>query len=255
MAKRETLAQLHIASRSQLGVTRGVCKRLSAEFATFDIIREKRRFICMNMPQNNKMLEICFIRKAKICIYMQHQIGFNRIINWWFVHITYQRYIYNKGKKYANALTYGPYSSLKTTERHSTLQPTLSRHQSSRVQRCRGVSGSVVRGTRDLSPAASRWFPMVLGDTAGATCTRISSLDTVRAATAAHTMRQTWRESVLRGRPEPGFRVWECSTDHCWKQRYTTDTLCPTIAAIRRYVHPASAGLQCDPVKMAEVVQ
>ena len=34
--------------------------------------------------------------------------------------------------------------------------------------------------------------------------------------------------------------VWECSKDHCWKQRYTADTLCTTCAAIRRYVHPAT---------------
>ena len=36
------------------------------------------------------------------------------------------------------------------------------------------------------------------------------------------------------------YILWECSPDHCWKQRHTTDTLCPTCAAIRRYVHPAS---------------
>ena len=40
--------------------------------------------------------------------------------------------------------------------------------------RC-GVCGSLARGTRNLSPAASRLYPMVLDDTAGATCARISS--------------------------------------------------------------------------------
>ena len=45
---------------------------------------------------------------------------------------------------------------------------------------CHGVNGSLARGTRDLRPAASIWFPMVLGDTAGATCSWISSLDVVR---------------------------------------------------------------------------
>ena len=101
------------------------------------------------------------------------------------------------------------------------------------------LDGVVARRTRDLSPAASRRFPMVLGDTAGAKCAQMCSLDAVRAATVARTMRRYWRASVLRGRPEHGLRVWECSTDYCWKQRHTIDTLCPT-CAIRRYVHPAS---------------
>ena len=55
-------------------------------------------------------------------------------------------------------------SSLKTTECHSTLQSTLSQHHSSSAWQC----GSLDTGTHDLSPTASRWFPMVLGDTAGA---------------------------------------------------------------------------------------
>ena len=44
-----------------------------------------------------------------------------------------------------------------TTERHFTLQSTLSRHHNSRAWRCRGVSGN-------LNPAASRRFLMVLCD-------------------------------------------------------------------------------------------
>ena len=51
-------------------------------------------------------------------------------------------------------------------------------------------------------------------------------------------MRRSWRASVPRGRPEPGLRVWECSTDSCWKQRHITDTLYPICGAIRQYVHP-----------------
>ena len=50
--------------------------------------------------------------------------------------------------------------------------------------RCRRVSSSVARGTRDLSPAASRLFPIALGETAVATYSRIYSLNAVRAATA-----------------------------------------------------------------------
>ena len=71
---------------------------------------------------------------------------------------------------------------------------------------------SLVRGTRDPRPAASKRFPIVLGDTAGETCARISSLDYVRAANAARIMHRSWRASVLRGR----LRIWECSTDPCW---------------------------------------
>ena len=129
-------------------------------------------------------------------------------------------------------------------------QSTLSRHHSSRAWRCRDVSCSLARGTRHLSPASSRLFPMVLDNTAGVTCAWISPLNLIRVATAAHTMRRSWRASVLRGRPEPGLRVWECYTDHCSKQLNTADTLCPTCAAIQ-----LPAALQCDPVQMAEVVQ
>ena len=92
---------------------------------------------------------------------------------------------------------------------------TLSRHQSSHAWRCCGVSGSKAKGISDLSPSPSRRFPMVLGQTAGATCFRISSRNALLAATAARTMRRSCRASVLHGRPESGLWVWECSTDHC----------------------------------------
>ena len=82
---------------------------------------------------------------------------------------------------------------------------------------------------RDLSPAASRLFQMVLGDTAIATCARISSLD---AAIDARTVLRSWCASVLHGHSELGLQVWECSTDHCWKQWHTTHTLCLTFAKI-----------------------
>ena len=73
---------------------------------------------------------------------------------------------------------------------------------------CRGVSGSLARGTCDLNPAASRQFPMVLRNTAGATCAQISSLDAVRAAMAACTMHRSRHASVLCGRPEPGVGMF-----------------------------------------------
>ena len=43
---------------------------------------------------------------------------------------------------------------------------TLSRHQSSLAWRFRGISGNLARGIH-----ANRLFPMILADTAGATCT------------------------------------------------------------------------------------
>ena len=101
--------------------------------------------------------------------------------------------------------------SLKTTRVPFHSPVDLSRCQNSRAWRRRGVGGNLVRGTHELSPAASRRFPMVLGHTAGATCDRVSSLDAVRAATAARTMCRSWRASVLYGRPVPGLRTWECS--------------------------------------------
>ena len=65
---------------------------------------------------------------------------------------------------------------LKTTERHSILQSTLSWHQSRRAWRFRGLSGSLAKSTRDLSPVASTRLPMVLRDIEGATCARVYSL-------------------------------------------------------------------------------
>ena len=47
------------------------------------------------------------------------------------------------------------HSSLKTTERYSTIHSTVSRHQSSRARWCRDISDSLARGTSNLSPAAS----------------------------------------------------------------------------------------------------
>ena len=85
------------------------------------------------------------------------------------------------------------------------------------------MSGSLVRGTRDLNPAASRRFPMVLDDIAGATCAQISSLEAVRLDTAARTMRLVCKYgNVLQTTVE------------------SSDTLFLTSAAIHRYVHPAS---------------
>ena len=135
-------------------------------------------------------------------------------------------------------------SSLKTTERHSNLQSTLSRHLSSCAWRCRGVSDSLARGTRDLSSSANRRFPMALSYTACATWARISYLDAVRATTAARIMRRSWHVSAIHGRPEPSLRVW----DHCWKQRHTNVILCPICTAICRYVHVASRsnGWSCS---------
>ena len=77
---------------------------------------------------------------------------------------------------------------------------------------------------------------MVLGDTAGATCVWISF-------SGCHCCSHI--ELILRcictTRPS---RTWSTGvgmlTDHCWKQQHTTNTLCPTCAAFRRYVHPAS---------------
>ena len=62
---------------------------------------------------------------------------------------------------------------------------------------------------------------------------------------------------LLRGRPEHNLRMSECSTDHCWKQWHTTDTLCPTYAVVRRHIHrtsrrptvrPRSNGWNCSVV-------
>ena len=55
--------------------------------------------------------------------------------------------------------------------------PVDSWHQSSRALWCKWYPD---RGTCDLSPAVSRQFPMVLGDTGGATCSQSSSLDAAR---------------------------------------------------------------------------
>ena len=99
---------------------------------------------------------------------------------------------------------------------------------------CRGVSGSLDRGTRELTvPNGPRWY------------SRCNMCPDFFPGCCSGGHRCSHKASILmcvciRGRPEPGLHMWECFTDHCWKQRHTTDTLCPTCAAIRRYVHPVS---------------
>lgn len=89
---------------------------------------------------------------------------------------------------YAHYLhTIDPGLIMKTTERHFPLQSSLSRH----AWRYRGFSGSLVTGTRDRNPVTSRLVPMVVGDTADATCDWISFLDDVQSATAARTVRRS----------------------------------------------------------------
>ena len=65
-------------------------------------------------------------------------------------------------------------------------------------------------------------------------------------------MRRSWSASVLCGRPEPGLQVWECSTDNCWKQQHTTDTMCPTCAAS---IWPSSFPQACNatPLKLLKL--
>ena len=129
----------------------------------------------------------------------------------------------------------------------STIQSTLSRHQISHAWQCRGVGGSLARGTRDLQADGSQWsfVTQQVQHEPG-----IPSLDAIRAATTAPTMRRSWHASVLRDRPEPGLWVWECSTDHCWKQRHTTDTLCPTCTAIRRCLSSFLQAYNGTPFKL-----
>ena len=72
-------------------------------------------------------------------------------------HHVYAIYVY-----VYNSHTDRTYSSLKTTLSSRLFYDT-------RVAMFGGVSGSLTRGIHHLSPGASRWFPMVLGHTAGAT--------------------------------------------------------------------------------------
>ena len=89
-------------------------------------------------------------------------------------------------------------------------------------------------------------------NSACASCARIYSLDAVRAATAARTTCRSWRASVLRGRPEPGLRSWECSTDNFWKQQHTNmpnmrsnPSICP-FSFPQAYKRPCLNGWSCS---------
>ena len=73
---------------------------------------------------------------------------------------------------------------------------------------------------------------MVLGDTAGATCGRISFLGAVRAATAARTMRRSRRASVLSDRPDLVYGCENVPYTTAESSRHTTNILSPTCAAI-----------------------
>ena len=143
-------------------------------------------------------------------------------------------------------------SSLKTTEHLSTLQSTLSWHQSSLAWRCHDVSGNLARGTRDLSHPASRQFPMVLGDTVGATCARISSRN---AATAARNNVSTLT-CVCTTLPS---RTWSTRVGmfyrHCWKQQHAPIRSAQHVQQSVDISIQRPAGLQCDPIQMAELRQ
>ena len=156
--------------------------------------------------------------------------------------------------KYITRIQTEPTLIIKGNDYYSTLQSTLSWHQSSRAWQCHAVSVSLARGTRDLSPAASRQFPVILDDTAGATLC-LYFFSAVQAATTVHTMRRSWCASVLNGHPEPGLQVWECSQTTA----ESSDTLPIHCAqhvqqSVDMSIH-LPAGLQCDSIQMAEVVQ
>ena len=119
-------------------------------------------------------------------------------------------------------------SSLMTKERHFSLQSILSRHQSSYVWLFRGVSGNLARGTCDLSLAAIRRFPMVLDDTASATCARIISLQGVPVATALLIMRQSLPAFVPRGRAGPVLRPLLKATHHRYIVPNWNPSICPS---------------------------
>ena len=133
--------------------------------------------------------------------------------------------------------------------------PVASSTTPSRARRCCGVSGNLARDTCDLSSILSRRFPMVLGDTTGATCTRISSLDAIRAATAAAQCFDldvhVYYVAVQNLAYEYG-NVSQNTADnsntpplHCVQNVQQSDDMPIQLPA----------GLQCDPVQMPEVVQ
>ena len=141
-------------------------------------------------------------------------------------------------------------STLKTTERHSTLQSNLSQHQSSHARWCHHVSGILARGTCDLSPAASRRFPMILDDTAGATCTWMllgwPSLLT-QCIDFDVNLYYTAIQNLVCGCGNVPQIIAESSDTpliHCAQH---------VQQSIDMSIQPL-AGLQCDPVQMAEVV-
>ena len=90
---------------------------------------------------------------------------------------------------------------------------------------------------------------MVLGDTAGARCVRNSSLDTVRVATAARTMRRSCRESIMRGRPN---LVYGCGNVPQTHHRYIVPIMCKQSVDMSSQL---PTGIHCDPVQMAEFRQ
>ena len=146
-------------------------------------------------------------------------------------------------------------SSLKTTGRHSVLQSTLVRHQCSRAWRCHDVNGSQSRGTCDLSPVASKRFPMFLDDTTCAKYAWISLLGALLASATTRTMRPSWRASVLAAVQNP---VYECgNVRHTSLESSDTPPIhCVqhVLKFVNMFIH-LPAGLQWDPVQMTEVVQ
>ena len=127
--------------------------------------------------------------------------------------------------------------------------------QGSCAWRCHSVSGSLVRGTHDLSHAASRRFPMILGDTTDATCAQISSLDTVQAATVlTHCIDLDMRLYCMAIQN----LVYRCGNV---PQTTVESSDAPPIHCVQHLQQSINmsiqlpAHLQCIPIQMAEVVQ
>ena len=126
-----------------------------------------------------------------------------------------------------------------TTQRYSTLQSTLSRHQNNRARQCRGVSGSLARLTSDLDTAASRRFPMNHGDSRCSMCSDFFPACCSGCTRCSHSTSITTRVSTMRP-----SRTWSTCIGMFHRPLLKAAThhryIVPTCAAVRRNVHPAS---------------
>ncbi|GFV16123.1 uncharacterized protein TNCV_3378871 [Trichonephila clavipes] len=154
-------------------------------------------------------------------------------------------------------------SSLSTTFCQSvTFHIDLAWHHCRRSCRCSGVKGSARKGRLDLRFASARCLEIVCGTIATPTSARIVERVTVGSTSACRTFLQSSLVVVFLVTPDPVFRAWAPSRNHCSQQFLTAHFKRFTWPATRRFdqpavfipmIRPLSNSLNCEKCLLARL--